>query len=188
MVAVFLRGELPSERWGPVIDRALSDAGADRRVVLEPDLGDPVENAIRRRVLAEHRAYPVDGLFGGYPDDVRWAWTALTPDELLAVRYIDYSYWLELSGGTRLPTDAARRLREGVELFGVPSDGFFELARELAAGKRISELILVDGPDGLVVLEGHARLSAYALEPSAIPPELEVLVGSSPSMSGWWLY
>jgi hypothetical protein len=188
MVAVFLRGELPSERWGPAIDQALLNAGADRRLVLEPDLSDPVANAMRRRVLADHRAYPVDGLFGGYPDDVRWEWTALTPDELLAVRYIDWSYWNELSGGTRLPADAARRLREGVEPFGVPTDGFFELAAEVAAGERFSPLILVDGPAGLVALEGHARLTAYALEPTAIPQELEVLVGTSPRMSGWGCY
>jgi len=51
-----------------------------------------------------------------------------------------------------------------------------------------SPLILVDGPVGLVVLEGHARLRAYALEPTAIPVELDVLVGSSPTTSEWALY
>jgi hypothetical protein len=42
--------------------------------------------------------------------------------------------------------------------------------------------------DGPVVLEGHARLTAHMLSPDALPPELEVLVGSSPKMAGWGLY
>jgi len=33
-----------------------------------------------------------------------------------------------------------------------------------------------------VVLEGHARLTAYMLARDRLPPELEVLVGSSPAM------
>jgi hypothetical protein len=36
-----------------------------------------------------------------------------------------------------------------------------------------------------VVLEGHCRLTAYMLRPDRLPPELEVLVGSSPGMAGW---
>ena len=39
-----------------------------------------------------------------------------------------------------------------------------------------------------MTLEGHARLTAYMLCPDALPPELEVLVGSSPKMAGWGLY
>jgi hypothetical protein len=38
-----------------------------------------------------------------------------------------------------------------------------------------------------VVLEGHARLTAMALAPEALPPEIEVLRGVSPSMT-WWNY
>ena len=188
MVALFLRAEFQSERWRPTLEQALVNAGADRRVVLEADLSDPGANAVRRRLLAEVRAYGGLGLFNGFPSDVRWEWAAITPEELMAVRYIDYDYWVELSGGTRFPTEAARRIRESVEPFGVSNAGFFELAEALAAGRRFPTMILVDGPSGLVVLEGHARLTAYALQPAAVPRELEVLVGRSPSMAQWALY
>jgi hypothetical protein len=188
MVALFLLGELSSERHGPAIERALTKAGADHRTVLEPDIGDPTADMLRRRVLSEVRDYGGGGLFHGFPRDIAWEWVAVAPEELMAVRYIDYDYWVELSGGTRLPADAATRIREGVEPFGVPSAGFVELADELASGERFPPLILVDGPDGLVVLEGHVRLTAYALHPAAVPPELEALVGRSPTMSRWALY
>ncbi len=40
----------------------------------------------------------------------------------------------------------------------------------------------------MVLLEGHARLTAYMLRPDALPPELDVLVGTSPEMDAWGLY
>jgi hypothetical protein len=38
------------------------------------------------------------------------------------------------------------------------------------------------------VLEGHARLTAYALRPEALPAELEVLLGRSPGIAEWALW
>ena len=42
--------------------------------------------------------------------------------------------------------------------------------------------------DDLVVLEGHARLTALLLCPDRLPPELEVLVGASPAMTRWGVW
>ena len=191
MVAVFLRGELESDRFGPAVRRALVEVGVGLRLVRAPDLSDGVENAARRHVLDATRGYEQRaGLFGGFPDGVRWEWVALTPDELMAVRFIEYSYWVELSGGSRLPPDAAWRIRDGVEPFGVPNDGFFELADELVARPPERRLIVVGPgrPAPLVILEGHARLTAMALRPEAIPAELEVLLGTSPDIARWGCY
>ena len=60
----------------------------------------------------------------------------ITPAELAAVRYIGYDYWVELSGGTRLPGDAAARIRAGVTVFGVSSDRPLSMARAVADGAR----------------------------------------------------
>jgi hypothetical protein len=184
MIWLFLRGELPSERFGPAIRGAI-----DERLLLEPDLGDESQNALRRDALTQLRGYGSrEGLFHGFPDDMHWEWAALTPDEALAVHYIEYDYWVELSGGSRLPLDAADRIRAGMTVFRVPNDGFFELADELGM-KQLSELIVVGGDGGrLVVLEGHARLTAYALRPEALPAELEVLLGRSPRIAEWALW
>lgn len=43
---------------------------------------------------------------------------------------------------------------------------------------------VVTGGD-LVVLEGHARLTAFMLARDHVPPELQVLVGSSPTIARW---
>ena len=191
MVALFLRCDLGAARFQARLRAQLEDAGLPERIVTDPRLDDEDENLARRELLKGYRGYGEGtGLFDGFPSDVRWEWMAITPEELARVRYIDYDYWVELSGGSRLATDAALLVRAGVAPFGVQSDWALALARALAEGARLPPLILVtDGrPDGLVVLEGHARLTAYMLEPQALPPELEVLVGASREMSGWGLY
>ena len=63
------------------------------------------------------------------------------------------------------------------------------MAQAVADEARFPPLILVTTGlgDDLVVLEGHVRLTAYMLRPDRLPPELEVLVGSSPDMAAWAL-
>jgi hypothetical protein len=189
MVAVFLRGELNSDRFGTAIREALARAGAPDDVVTTPDLADGSENALRRRLLTETRAYETrDGVFGRFPDAVSWQRVVLARDELVAVRYIDWDYWLELSGGSRSPVDAARRIRDGVAPYGISTDGF------LAAAERVGEgwpplIVCTAGADEpLVLLEGHVRLTAYALAGDSAPDELGALLGTSPRMAEWALY
>ena len=188
MVAVFLRTELPSGRWKDDLRALLERAGLPDRVITAPDLGDDPENQARLRLLTEHRGYGTrTEIFDGFPDEVRWQWMAITPAKLAEVRYIQYDYWDELSGGSRLAVDAAARIRAGVTPFGVPNNGKLEMAQAVASGAQFPPLILVTTDFGgyLVVLEGHVRLTAFMLARDQLPPELEVLVGSSPAMTRW---
>lgn len=189
MVAVFLRGELDSDRFGGAIREALARARARDDVVRTPDLGDGSENALRRRLLTETRAYETrDGVFGGFPDDVHWQRVVLVRQELVAVRYIDWDYWLELSGGSRSPADAARRIREGVTPYGISTGGFLGAAERV--GERWPPLIVCTAGEDepLVLLEGHVRLTAYALAGGSAPDEIDALLGTSRRMPDWALY
>ena len=122
MVALFLRTELPAARFRENLQALLERAGLPECIITDPDLDDDAENQLRLRLLTQHREYGTrTGLFDGFPNDVRWQWMAITPAELARVGYIDYDYWVELSGGTRLAVDAAPRIRAGVAPFGVPS-------------------------------------------------------------------
>ena len=191
MVALFLRTELGSVRHQARIRELLDREDLPERLLTAADLTSPSENARRRDLLSTYRGYePRVGLFDGFPRDVRWDWIALQPDEVLRVKYINYDYWTELSGGSRLAADAPPRVRVGVAPFGVSSQWAIGLGDAVAAGARFPPLILVSSGSGndLVVLEGHARLTAYAMRPEALPAELEVLLGSSPDMRAWALY
>ncbi|WP_222432377.1 hypothetical protein [Leekyejoonella antrihumi] len=185
MVAYYLAGELTSERFGEAIRAELAARHLPEDVLTRPDLGDENGNRARRAVLAATRGYGQDReMFEHFPDDVRWVWAQLMPAELARVRYIEYSYWNELSDGSRLSVDAARRIEKGVRVFGVSNDRFLAAAEAVKRGDRFPPLILA-GPhdEDLVCLEGHLRLTAYALAGFPIP--LDCLIGSAPALTRW---
>lgn len=176
MIAVFLRGELESARFGDKLRAMLVRDGRDI---------DDADDAYRRALLEEHRAYERrDGLFGGFPREVDWFRAALARDEVLDILFIDWSWWLALSGGTRRPREAARRIRAG-ELTGMTAEVTAEEHEPFLAST--SELIAVTttSRDKLVLVEGHVRLTAYALFPERVPEELEILLGVSDEMPNW---
>ena len=185
MVACFLLGELTSARFGAGIRRALAAAGQSERLLTEADLADPAANRARRDLLAATRGYGENrDVFEDFPPRVRWIRAVLTPAELARVRYIEYSYWNELSGGSRLPGDAAERIRAGVRVFDVPNDRFLRAAGAVRRGERVPPLILAGPrPAALVCLEGHLRLTAYAL--AGFPSGVECLVGTAPELDRW---
>jgi len=187
MIAVFLRGELDSGRYGKKLRTLLARDRRAEDVLRRPDLGDVEANAYRRRLLEEHRAYERrDGLFGGFPQQVEWFRAALERDEVLDILYIDWDWWLELSGGTRRPRDAARRIleAEGADATAAEHE---PLAAALQTTPPPPELIAVTTParTPLVLVEGHARLTAYALFPDYLPAKLEILLGVSDEMPRW---
>jgi hypothetical protein len=85
-----------------------------------PDWQNAQENALRRTILGAYRGYGRnEDYFIGFPADVRWERVTLTKQELEQVRYIEYDYWVELAGGTRMAVDGAKNAREGKVVFGV---------------------------------------------------------------------
>ncbi|GIF00092.1 hypothetical protein [Paractinoplanes rishiriensis] len=185
MVACFLLGELTSRRFGAGIRRALAVVGESELLLTDPDLIDPAANRVRRELLGATRGYGENrDLFENFPGQVCWIRAVLTPEDLARVRYIEYPYWNELSAGSRLPSDAAKRIRSGIRVFGVSNRRFVAAARAVRRGQRFPPLILA-GPrrDALVCLEGHLRLTAHAL--AGFPAEVECLVGTARAMDRW---
>ncbi len=188
MVATFLRTEITSERFRHKIVRLLQRDAVSAAVIEHPDVTNPEENAYRIRLLGEFRGYGQNrDMFEQFPSHVTWQRVALTPAELLQAKYIDYDYWNELSNGTRSPLEAAKTIRAGRTIFGVSNDPFLRTADALRQGAVFPELILVraaaDRP--MVVLEGHFRLTVYALVPELIPSNVTVLLGTSPDIIHW---
>jgi hypothetical protein len=144
VVAHFLKHEFKSERFGTAIFEVLQRNGWPASLLEEPDLKNVEECSIRANVLREFRGYGKnDGVFENFPSDVAWGRFAISGPELMQVRYIEYSYWNEISGGSRLPCDAAIRIRQGVTIFGMSTQSFVEMASALRTGAVFPELILV---------------------------------------------
>jgi hypothetical protein len=185
MIACFLSGELSSPRFGQNLRSHLTAGGQAERLLTHPDLSDAGANLARRALLAATRGYGENrDLFENFPAHVTWTRALLSADEAARVRYLDYSYWVELSGGSRRPADAAARIEAGLRAFDVPNEPFLDAARALIGGERFPPLILVgERQDDLVCLEGHLRLTAHAL--AGFPAGVECLVGTAPAMGRW---
>ena len=188
MIAAFLQGELASSRFGSHIEDLLRRDGRSLDIIQHPNWHDEDENLFRRSVLDAYRGYDArTGLFADFPRDVQWARALLTPDEFGRVRYINYDYWNELSGGSRRPVDAAMRVAAGYEAFGVSNAACWAIAAARARGEPLPAPILVGTGrvDDMVVLEGNLRLTAYYLRPETIPSEIGAIVGTLPALKRW---
>jgi hypothetical protein len=171
VVACFLRAELTSERYGQKLRTMLARDRMAIDVLARPDLGDSEANRYRRSLLDEHRAFERrEGLFADFPERVDWHRAALEPAEVLEIRYINWDWWLTLSGGSRSPVEAAKRIRRG-EIEDVRAEEHAELARALCSPAPL--------------LEGHVRLTAFALFPEFLPDELELYLGVAEDMDAW---
>ena len=77
------------------------------------------------------------GLFDGLPFGIERHWVALTPDEVVAIRYIDWSWWLLISRGTRSARGAAARIRAGL-VDGVDAESHEPIAARLRTNAVVS--------------------------------------------------
>lgn len=191
-VLQFLRGEAGSARFRAKMAPALAALGGDWSLIEAGDPTDPEQASMRKALLWAYRGPGGPApLLDGFPDDVGWSRVRLSPDELLAVRYIRYPYWDELSGGTRSPVRAAERIRSGVQpVPGPPTGAFVELAERLCRGDVLGAPFIVgDSVHGpFVLLEGHARVTAGALRPACLPPEVDVVLGVSRRIAEWSMF
>lgn len=172
VVHAFLRAELDSTRFAAALREALARAGAADALVLDARLDDAAENALRRRVLHDYRG----AYLGRSLDDLAWYRAACTPDEILAIRTIAWDFWLDVTGGTRLPADAAAHFR---------AEGGDE--RFVPGGQPL--IVVRAGPGAhVMVVEGHGRLVAMAMHPEELPAQLELLLGEGETIRRWNLY
>ncbi|MCH8007860.1 MAG: hypothetical protein IIC91_03270 [Chloroflexi bacterium] len=191
MIAVFLACEFGSFRFGDQLRQLLKRDAVEPAVIEAPTLASEQQNTYRRRLLGEVRGLGRDtALFHGFPDDVTWERCLLTPNEVSRIEYCNYSYWLELSNGTRKPAEGAARIKQGVkQIMRQSTKNFRRGAAALRAGTKFREMILATHDrTRLVVIEGHLRLTVYMMEPRLVPDELEVILGSSDRMTDWRLY
>jgi hypothetical protein len=189
VVLAFLRGEIDSDRFGNDVRRALVDAGG-LQLVRSPDLDSEEENRARERALAAARGWRDSELFEGFPESVDWFHDVLPPDTLARVRFIDYSYWNELSGGSRRPADVLSTLRSGRLprwLSELGTDWCFQLAARLATAQAVDDLIVMSTPelDRFVLLEGHARITAIFVGGLQRRLTVRAYLGLSPAIAQW---
>ena len=167
MILEFLRTELYSDRFSEQLKKTMNTLSFDEQILLSPDLENADENALRKQLLGEFRGYGRNKeLFENFPSQIEWHICSFSEDDLEKIKYIDYSYWNELSAGTRSPLTAAKAVREGVTIYGQSTEGFLNAAKYLEDGGHFQNMIFLTADfNSFVIVEGHLRMTAYALTP-----------------------
>lgn len=178
MISEFLRAEYLSERFSGQIKTEMSKLLIDERMILSADIESAGENAKRKKLLAEFRGYSLNQeMFERFPAIAEWSLCSFTRDDLEKIRYIDYSYWNELSAGTHMPMTAAETIRKGVSIYGQDNSGFLRAAEYIRSGGTFPRMFFLTSDfENYVIVEGHLRMTAYALAPEYFS-QIEVIVG-----------
>lgn len=188
MVAAFLKAESDSPRFGPTYAQIIQGQTV---ILAKPDLLNPVENRIRREALGVARGFGRNAyLFAGFPPNVQWSKVALSLDELGDVKYANYPTWVALSGGTRLVRDGAGNI-DHVAVDEDANEHIRAIAEAVRAGMSFPELVAVldtREDDTPILVEGHARATAYLVARDTAPSEIELILGCSDQMAQWAFY
>lgn len=155
----------------------------------QPDLHDAEQNAMRRQLITSVYGFGQGrGSFQGLGSDLKWRRVRLTNADVGDLLYARHE------GAWQLLSPVTRKVAEGATNVGhvFTGDGTNMVVLSLASGichsdKRVPEIIALKRPDDgrLVILEGHARATAIALEAHRFPHGVEAYVGEGPSVSGW---
>ncbi|MDE5598403.1 MAG: hypothetical protein K2J04_11285 [Lachnospiraceae bacterium] len=188
MISEFLKAEYHSERFVERIKKVMQELLLDESIILSADLNNTNENIARKKLLGEFRGYGLNReLFENFPGDIQWSLCKFVSDDLNNIRYIDYSYWNELSKGTHSPLIAAQTIQNGIEIYNQSNVGFVKAAEFIkGGGKFLRPILLTSDLEHFVIVEGHVRITAFALTPEHFN-DVECFVGkcSSDDLKKW---
>ena len=188
MISEFLKAEYRSERFSGRIKKVLEEFSLDEGIIVSADLDSANENIARKKILGEFRGYGLNReLFENFPDEIQWSLCNFVRQDLNSIRYINYSYWNELSKGTHSPLMAAQTILNGIEIYNQSNAGFMKAAEFIKSGGKFSRPILVTFDlEHFVIVEGHLRITAFALVPEYFH-NIECFVGkcSSDDLKKW---
>jgi hypothetical protein len=96
---------------------------------------------------------------------------------LQSLRYIDYSYWNDLSAGTGKPVVAASNIQRTDAVYGQLNNSFYQIAEAVDKGVHFAPLLLAACSGGsYTIIEGHMRATGFSLA-RRVPERQRVIIG-----------
>jgi hypothetical protein len=157
-------------------------------IVLEPDLADESQNAIRRALLYRRRGH----MWRELPKDTLWYEAQIDAEDLKRIRVFPRAHWRKISNGSFLLSEIVKRIRDSAIGKGDPAFSKIQLLRYRLQRDSVNSAVLLIGVDEeqpLTILEGNHRLAAAMLvSPRLVQTGFRVLIGLSPRMyeSCWY--
>jgi hypothetical protein len=177
VVAEFLRNEFYQEDFH-------YDRDKYEKIVLEPNLEDQLENAVRRALLFRRRGH----MWRELPGDTEWWVVQLQPEDIAHIRVFPRAQWRKIAAGSYQLPDIVHNIRtnhfsNGVRRFVSKIQSLsYRLRRESDDSSVL--LIGIDERKPLTILEGNHRVVAALLAShDVLLSQFRVLCGLSPRMS-----
>ncbi|MBV8208406.1 MAG: hypothetical protein JO041_16595 [Acidobacteria bacterium] len=177
VIAEFLKNEFYRPEFQP-------DRHVFEHLVLDGNLEDARENAIRRALLFRRRGH----MWRELPPDTEWWEVALDIEDLQRIHVFPRAHWRKIASGSFKLADIARRIRS--ERFRGRTQTFVSKIEALSYRLREQPdhsailLITTDEQSPVTILEGNHRLTAALLaSPSILQQRFRVLCGFSARMS-----
>ena len=153
-------------------------------LVMEADISNEADNALRRALLFRRRGH----MWRELPPDTQWWQVALEPEDIGLIRVFPRAQWRKVADGSFLLSDIVERIRS--TKFSGKTRNFIAKVQALSYRLRYENdnscvlLIGLDETKPLTILEGNHRLAALMLaSPSLLQARFRVLVGFSPRMT-----
>jgi hypothetical protein len=159
------------------------------KIVLEPNLDDDLENAVRRALLFRRRGH----MWRELPADTEWWLVQLETQDVAGIRVFPRAQWRKIASGSYDLDDIAKRIRStkfnnGVREFVSKIQSLsYRLRRESDDSAIL--LIGIDESRPFTILEGNHRLvAALLVSPDVLVSRFRVLCGFSTRMqeSCWY--
>jgi hypothetical protein len=155
-----------------------------------PKLRDAEQNELRRRIITKTHGFGLGMLsFEGLADDVKWRKAHVSSGEVGELLYARrHPAWQALAPVTRKVAEGASNV--GHVFTGDETNMLvLALALQISESKAtppLPEIICLKRPDGhLVIMEGHTRATAIALEAHRFGHGFHIYIGDSPSVANW---
>jgi hypothetical protein len=156
----------------------------------KPNLGDPDQNKVRREIITKTHGFGQGTLsFEGLANDLHWRKARASSLEVGELLYANrHPAWMALA-------PVSRKVAEGAANVGHVFTGDLTNMLVLALALKISEsnpvpalpevICLQRSDERLVILEGHTRATAIALEAHRFKTGVSIYIGEGPSVSNW---
>ncbi len=154
------------------------------RLVRNPDLSSPRENALRRALLFLRRG----AMWRELPEDTKWFQVDLRRSDLTRIRFFPRAQWRRIAEGSFYLMDMIESLR--MKWQDNPEDEFFRKLDRISSSVNVNLvnptvlLIGVDEHGPLTILDGNHRMAAAMLaQPPADLEAFQFICGFSPAMT-----
>jgi hypothetical protein len=181
VIAEFLKNEFYQKEY----DR---DRDQYETIVLDPDLADEAQNAVRRALLYRRRGH----MWREIPRDTVWHEAEIDAEDLKRIRVFPRAHWRKISDGSFLLSEIVKRIRESAIAKTDPAFSKIQLLRYRLQRDSVNSAVLLIGVDEeqpLTILEGNHRLAAAMLvSPHLVHTGFRIICGLSAHMyeSCWY--